>query len=728
MRARAGFIRILVATIVVLNFGFIPKARAQTAPEYRPGEVLVKFRKSASPAAVSAISTTLGADRVESFPRLGIERLRVGAGSVEDAVALLRSDPAVEFAEPNYLYHASAVPNDPGFPQLWGLLNTGQTGGTPGDDIHAAQAWTTFTGSPGVLVGVIDTGADYTHPDLAANMFINAGEIPGNGIDDDGNGYIDDVHGWDFANHDNDPMDDHYHGTHVSGTIGAVGNNGVGIVGVNWNVRILPIKFLDAGGSGSTDEAIHAIEYATMMGVSVINASWGGGGFSESLRLAIAAAGEAGVVFVAAAGNSGLNTDIYPNYPSSYELDNIVAVAATDANDQLAIFSNYGLLSVDLAAPGVDIYSTMPGNNYGVLSGTSMATPHVVGVAALIRGHFPAATVAMTKALLLERAQPRPSLTGLMRTGARLDALMALSDPDTIPPAPVLDLVASDPGGGRMGLHWTATGDDGASGTAFAYDVRYSMAPITAQNFAAATHASGAPAPLPAGSAQQMVVTGLVFSTGYHFALRALDEFGNPSDVSNDATGTTLGPPDIALAPDSLSESLFTGQTSTQALTVSNGGVSDLEFTIRRESNAAGVSIDVITGKAGVPETVLARGRAVPLESLASRGMPIARTVQVGDGGPPDRLGVIRPGSITPGPIVHAPNEEVFGSTANLFSGGPRTRGNIFQCTTSRTLHEHRLYLSPWGAMQLWFLVYEGASAAGNYTLVSASNVSPAGP
>ena len=222
--------------------------------------------------------------------------------------------------------------------------------------------------SANVLVGVIDTGVDYNHPDLAANIWTNPGEIAGNGIDDDGNGYIDDVHGYDFVNNDGDPMDDNGHGTHFSGTIGGVGNNGIGVAGVNWNVKIMALKFLDSGGSGSTANAVAGVQYATMMGVDVTSNSWGGGGFSQALYDAIDAAGAANIAFVAAAGNNGANNDTSPAYPAAYDLPNIISVAATDDNDELASFSNYGAASVDLGAPGVDILSTLPGNQYGLLS------------------------------------------------------------------------------------------------------------------------------------------------------------------------------------------------------------------------------------------------------------------------------------------------------------------------------------------------------------------------
>jgi subtilisin family serine protease len=295
-----------------------------------------------------------------------------------------------ESCSPNFVVKASAVPNDPQFSQLWGLSEA--TG------INAPRAWDLFTGSNSIVVAVIDTGIDYNHPDLAANMWRNPGETAGNGIDDDGNGYIDDLHGINartgVANPGN-PMDDHYHGTHVAGTIGAVGNNGVGVVGVNQRVKMMALKFLSATGSGSLSDAIRAIDYATMMrndyGVNVrlSNNSWGGGGYSAALENAIKRAKNAGIIFVAAAGNSSADTDSEANYPSGYDLDNVVSVAALDSSQNLATFSNYGATTVDIAAPGVDIRSTMPTSQYGKLSGTSMATPHVAGALALLLGREP---------------------------------------------------------------------------------------------------------------------------------------------------------------------------------------------------------------------------------------------------------------------------------------------------------------------------------------------------
>ncbi|MFA6291284.1 MAG: S8 family serine peptidase [Victivallales bacterium] len=320
----------------------------------------------------------------------------------------------IEYAEPDYIVHASLSPDDPKFTDgtLWGM-----------NKISAPDAWDISTGSNSVLVGVIDTGVDYNHEDLIDNIWTNAGEIPGNGIDDDGNGFIDDVHGWDAVNNDGDPMDDHYHGTHCSGTIGGVGNNGTAIVGVNWKVGIMGLKFLDAGGSGDISDAVVCLNYATLMHADLTSNSWGGGGFSQSMKDALDANGK---LFIAAAGNDGSDNDTTPSYPSNYDCANIVAVAATDSSDVLAYFSNYGLTTVDLAAPGVDVYSSTPSNSYEYLSGTSMATPHVAGAAALLLSVDQSFTAAQLKAFLMDSTDPITGLSGKCVTGGRLNVFKAL--------------------------------------------------------------------------------------------------------------------------------------------------------------------------------------------------------------------------------------------------------------------------------------------------------------
>lgn len=335
--------------------------------------------------------------------------------------------------EPDLLVAAQWLSNDPRLLSQWALNNVGQTAGTPDADIDAPEAWEITTGSHDVVVGVIDTGIDLTHPDLAANIWRNPAEIPGNGIDDDHNGFIDDVHGWDFYDNDNDPTDGHGHGTHVAGTIGAVGNNARGISGVSQQVGLLPLKFLGDHGFGSTSGAIAAINYATMLrteaGVNIVatNNSYSGCTNSALLIDAIARGGEAGISFVAAAGNAGGDNDLVPRFPSCCELPAVISVAATDHNDTLASFSNYGGVSVDLAAPGVMITSTLPGGRYAAMCGTSMAAPHVSGTVALLHAARPGLTLAEVREAILTTVDPLPGLSGRVASGGRLNAAAAVA-------------------------------------------------------------------------------------------------------------------------------------------------------------------------------------------------------------------------------------------------------------------------------------------------------------
>jgi len=409
-----GIVLLCVGFVGVLEAAQIGKG-SQKAPvlagqllsqaDYAPGELLVRFAPKAkglqrSKAEREAILTANGGGTIERSYRIvpGLTLVKLPANvTVENALAALKNADGIVYAEPNYKVSICETPNDTYWEDLWGMHNTGQTGGTADADIDAPEAWDTATDANDIIVAVIDTGVDYTHPDLAANMWVNEGEYNGDpNVDDDENGYMDDIYGYDFCNDDGDPIDDHFHGTHCAGTIGAVGNNAEGVVGVCWNVQIMALKFLGSDGSGYSDDAIGALQYAELMGAHVSNNSWGTGGDSKALKDAIEEAGEAGMLFVAAAGNSNRDTEEYPHYPSGYDLDCIISVMATDANDVKAWFSNWGETSVDLAAPGVDILSTFPtyetdlmadlgySTYYESISGTSMATPHVAGACALV--------------------------------------------------------------------------------------------------------------------------------------------------------------------------------------------------------------------------------------------------------------------------------------------------------------------------------------------------------
>lgn len=403
--------RNLLVILLTSSLAFLIGATSQanlnqtqiTPPQVVPGEVLIKFKEDVSTSQVNNLQQQFGARTIRSFPFIGVFLVKLPVNlSVEDAIQTLQQHPLVEYVEPNHLNYINVIPNDPDFGQMWGLDNTGQAGGTPDADIDAPEAWNITTGSNEVVIAVIDSGVDLDHEDLAANIWTNPGEIPNNGIDDDNNGFIDDVHGWDFSSNDNDPSPAGGgclgHGTHVAGTIGAVGNNSIGVTGVNWNVKIMPLKafspVLSIFCAASDADLIAAIQYQTMMGVRISNNSWSGPNPNLSTFNAIRASKS---VFVAAAGNGGNdaigdNNDVVSTYPANYRLDNIIAVAATDRNDNRAGFSNFGPTSVDLGAPGVAIPSTLPNNTYGNLSGTSMATPHVVGVAGLLLAQDPTLT------------------------------------------------------------------------------------------------------------------------------------------------------------------------------------------------------------------------------------------------------------------------------------------------------------------------------------------------
>lgn len=399
-----------------------------------PGEVIVKLKSSATAEALvpKALAASVRSFRFFETDRRFAKVTLQSEKAKHSYLTALRDDPRVEYAEPNYLMHAlgaepeEKLPDDPEFSKQWALKNTGQNGGLPGADISATKAWAYTTGSKAVLVAVIDTGIDHQHPDLKENIYTNPGEIAGNGIDDDHNGFIDDVHGWNFSDNSANSIDDNGHGTHVAGVIGAHGDNALGVSGVNWQVSLLPVKFLDAYGSGTLENALKAVQYATLMHAQVMNNSWGGGEFSQAMFDTIKAAGGQGSIFVAAAGGSGQDMDGSPNFPAGYQLENVVAVAASTNRDTLAYHSSFGRNSVHIAAPGNLILSTVPGGKYETYSGSSFSAAFFSGAAALLWSSNPALTMQEARERLLRSRDPKPEFAGKLTSGGRLNVYNAI--------------------------------------------------------------------------------------------------------------------------------------------------------------------------------------------------------------------------------------------------------------------------------------------------------------
>uniref|UniRef100_A0A832A077 Uncharacterized protein n=1 Tax=Desulfacinum infernum TaxID=35837 RepID=A0A832A077_9BACT len=397
---------------------------AGSAP-YAPGEVLVRFQddvlendgeaKSGAGFVVPRVLDACGGRLVRWYPSARVHRVRLtGQRSVEEALEMLRRRPEVRYAEPNYVRHpASVVPNDPYFPQQWGL-----------DVIQMPQAWGETVGSPSVLMAVVDTGLETTHPDVQANVWVNPGERCGNGVDDDRDGYVDNCHGIDVIHATGEVSDPEGHGTYVTGIAAAVGNNEIGMAGTAWRVSVMPIKYLGPSG-GTVADFLEVVEFARARGVRIMNLSFGAYSFSQAEKDAIAAS--SGILFVAAAGNDRLNNDFYPLYPASYDLPNLLSVAASTVSDALAFFSNYGIQTVHLAAPGVDILGAAPGGGYDTGSGTSAATAFVSGAAALVVSRSPTMSPTDVKHRLLRTTDPSPYLSKIL-TGGRLNVFRALTE------------------------------------------------------------------------------------------------------------------------------------------------------------------------------------------------------------------------------------------------------------------------------------------------------------
>lgn len=427
---------------VVLLAGTVAAQSSVTNP-FVPGELLVKFKDGAASAKAFEANRLVRATPLENLGDPGWQRVQLPPGlSIDSAMTSYKGFEGVEYAQPNFYYHLLATPNDPQFTNagMYGLAR-----------ISAPQAWDLTTGSSSVVVADIDTGMRYTHQDLAPNAWVNSGEIAGNGVDDDGNGFVDDVYGWDFFYNDSDPFDDINntggHGSHTAGTIGAAGNNALNVVGVNWNVKIMPIKIYSPLGTDSTSAMlVNAYAYVRMMklrGVNIraTNNSYGdcgeACGYDQATKDGIDAMGEAGIVSVFAAGNDGQNVDSFPagtnpspGYPARYTSPSIIAVASSNSSDNRSSFSNYGVTSIDLAAPGSGVLSTWNTSNTATatISGTSMATPHTTGAVALLSAYNPDLSVASLKASLLNNVDVLPVWNGFVKTGGRLNVFAAMQN------------------------------------------------------------------------------------------------------------------------------------------------------------------------------------------------------------------------------------------------------------------------------------------------------------
>jgi len=585
-----------------------PAGKPPTArPRFIPGEVLVRFKSESQARAAKQIDTLqiegrgvpMRIEQIEASDVLhGLRLAHVDPVDTLKAVKALGARPDVLYAEPNYAREAFSSPNDPLYPNLWALKNTGTIFGNvgallPGYDVDAEEAWNITTGSRNVVVGIVDGGIDSNHPDLHQNMWVNPAEIPGNGLDDDGNGVIDDINGFDFFHNqgsffDSGDLDSENHATHVAGIVGAIGNNGTGVVGVNWQVSLMSLKIFGRPGESpfpsSVRVLVRAYAYAKKMrdlwissggtkgaNIHVLNNSIGGYGRSQTEFDAVSALNDSGVLFVAAAGNYARNNDVFPIYPAGYELPNVISVAAsTSFFDSLADFTNVGARTVTMSAPGQTIQSTTAFGSYAILSGTSMASPYVAGAGALICAAHPTISVGRLRAALIYNGDVIASHNHKTLTGRRLNvfkSLNAANENDLTPPNTIsgFRVIAKD--GRRITLGWIAPGDDGDVGTASLYDIRFSEGDLTsAQEFEKATSISPLAIPLPssAGTLQSAVVEVPFGHTAGAIGLRATDNMGNTSPIAMVTVSTDANVSGLYDVTESAPETLTTGGTQLQ--------------------------------------------------------------------------------------------------------------------------------------------------------------------
>ncbi|MGE0492081.1 MAG: S8 family serine peptidase [Vulcanimicrobiota bacterium] len=541
--------------------------------EFVPGQVIVKLEGGLSAESLGQLAEDYQSKVMHCFDAPGAMAERLGGKlavlelgprlSTAEGLAVLGRDPRVAYAESNDIVHSfshdpagdqagealppvrpAPAPNEGLEPDdllesQWNMKNDGQDGGRSGADIDATRAWSLSTGrrEDGPIVAVLDTGIDWHHPDLVNNLWTNPREVADNQWDDDGNGYDDDLHGANFVSNSGDPNDDNGYGTHAAGIIAAEGNNRQGVTGVNWEGRIMGLKFLGSGRGGTTVDAMKALLYAEQNGARITNNSWGGYKYNQALADVMRSSS---ALHVCAAGDDGYDNDRKSVYPASFNLDNVLAVAASDRNDRLPGFTNRGAESVDLCAPGTDIYSTLPGGQFGSKEGTAMAAPHVAGVAALIAARYPGVDNQAIKNRILTGVDPIPRYGDQLASGGRLNAFGALEDDQIAPDSP-LSFRVEQTDGEKVTLAWKATGDDGTEGQSTSYDLRYAPGPIGEGQgqipFSQATPV-GIGRPGPSGHSESVAISFPPSGADreLHFALQSLDNVGNRSVAATTST------------------------------------------------------------------------------------------------------------------------------------------------------------------------------------------------
>lgn len=584
-----------LVSLPAINFGQVETLqRNQDSPRFVPGELIVKYKSGTGELQKQTVRNRAFAQQMMNLRSHrdegegGMELIKIPTFmTVEDTMSYLKSDPSIEYAEPNWIYTTDATSNDPFYTNgsLYGMYGDATT---PANQFgsQAGEAWAAgFTGSSNVYVGIIDEGVNWQHQDLSGNFWTNPFD-PVDGVDNDGNGFVDDVRGWDFVSNDNTVYDgtSDDHGTHVAGTIGAVGGNGVGVAGVNWDVTLISGKFLGASG-GTTANAVRAVDYFTDLklrhdlNIVATSNSWGGGGFSQALLDAITRGANAGILFIAAAGNNNSNNNSTPNYPSNYNTtagagyDAVVAVASITSTGARSSFSNYGSTTVDLGAPGSGIFSTTPNNTYSSFSGTSMATPHVSGAVALYRSVNPNVSAAATRQALLSAAvnTPTSSLSGITVTGGRLNVglLLGAQPPQQNPPAAPSNLMASAVSSSQINLSWS---DNSNNESGFEID---RCAGSGCTNFAQiATTGAGV---------NSFSNTGLAAGTTYTYRVRATNSAGD-SGNSNVASATTTAGAAVPAAPTNLRVTSVTTSSITLAWSDNSNNETRFEFERRTAS------------------------------------------------------------------------------------------------------------------------------------------------